>query len=89
MAIAWPLLLTGIGLARYARHIAPAFGPDAFWFRNHWMLQLGGSILVLGGAVAGVAAAPPALQFATPHSFVGAGIAVCVLLQVSILYSDH
>lgn len=82
MLIAWPLLCIGVVIARYARHVAPAFGPDAFWFKHHWKLQLAGSGLVLVGAVIGAVAAPPALQFATPHSFVGALLFVWVCAQV-------
>ena len=100
-------MCAGIAIARYARHVAPAFGADAFWFKNHWILQVTrgwlvfhtltrctfdrvlprrplqsiGSGLVLAGAVAGLIAAPVDKQFATPHSFVGAVIALGVLVQ--------
>jgi hypothetical protein len=86
MVVAWLVLISGVLIARYTRHIAPTFGPNAFWFTRHWILQSGGGVLVLVAAGLGIVFAPAELQFRTAHSFIGIIIVAGVGVQVGPLH---
>jgi hypothetical protein len=86
MVLAWGVCLPlGAIVARFAKRVPPLTGPDACWFRTHWILQTTGTVCSLGGFVSAIVLVVRSggSHFSSPHKVLGlivVGVGACVAL---------
>jgi hypothetical protein len=85
MTVAWGVLAPlAILIARYSKGKAPTTGPAAWWFVNHWRLQVAACCLFVAAFVMGVVATPAGGHFASFHQIAGLIVVVLGLLQPAL-----
>lgn len=78
--VAFPM---GAALARFAKRVAPVAGPAAFWFRSHWLVQVGGALGMLLAFIIAVASMPTMMHFTSTHHRLGLFVVLLALLQAA------
>jgi hypothetical protein len=72
MSVSWGILVPiAILLARFGKGVTPTSGPKAWWFHNHWRLQVAAVVLACAGFAIALAMTPPGRHMSSLHHILG------------------